>query len=353
MGLIAQSESLFTVSNGHIGLRGNLDEGDPHGVPGTYLNSFYELRALPYAEAGYGYPESGQTVVNVTNGKLIRLLVEDGPPAIRYGTLESHERVLDLRAGVLVRTLEWTSPAGKRIRLRSTRLVSFTQRAIAAIEYEVEAVDNDVRLIVQSELVANEALPKQKGDPRVAAVLKNPLVAQERSVSERGATLLHSTRESDLLVAAGMEHLVEGPGRGRGGTHRPEVWVRYHGGGDPQGRRDAARGQAARLRLVEPADRAGTARPGGGRADRRAGLRLRGADGGPARVPRRLLGRGRRRDRRGFGDPAGRALRHVPRPAGRCPRRTPLHRRQGANRSRVRRSHVLGHRGLRPAGPDP
>jgi alpha,alpha-trehalose phosphorylase len=226
LGLIAQSESLFTVSNGHIGLRGNLDEGDPHGVPGTYLNSFYELRALPYAEAGYGYPESGQTLVNVTNGKLIRLLVDDEPLDIRYGTLESHERVLDLKAGALIRSMEWISPAGKRIRLKSTRLVSFTQRAIAAIEYEVEAVDNDVRLIVQSELVANEALPKTTGDPRVAAVLKNPLVAQERSLFERGATLLHQTRESDLLVAAGMEHLVDAPGRVEVETEARKDWAR-------------------------------------------------------------------------------------------------------------------------------
>ena len=55
LNLIAQSESLFALSNGHIGLRGNLDEGEPHGLPGTYLNSFYEIRPLPYAEAGYGY----------------------------------------------------------------------------------------------------------------------------------------------------------------------------------------------------------------------------------------------------------------------------------------------------------
>ena len=55
--LLAESESLFALSNGHIGMRGNLDEGEPHGLPGTYLNSFYEIRPLPYAEAGFGYPE--------------------------------------------------------------------------------------------------------------------------------------------------------------------------------------------------------------------------------------------------------------------------------------------------------
>ena len=51
---------------------------------------------LPYAEAAYGDPESSQTVVNVTNGKIIRLLVEDEPFDVRYGDLRSHERLLDL-----------------------------------------------------------------------------------------------------------------------------------------------------------------------------------------------------------------------------------------------------------------
>ncbi len=102
---LAQSESLFALSNGHIGMRGNLDEGDPNGLPGTYLNSFYETRPLPYAEAGYGYPESGQTVLNVTNGKLIRLLVDDEPLDLRYGTIES------ARAGA--------RPAPRRARTRA------------------------------------------------------------------------------------------------------------------------------------------------------------------------------------------------------------------------------------------
>src|SRR6204780_3202085 len=118
MDLLAQSESVFALSNGHIGLRGNLDEGEPHGLPGTYLNSFFEQRPLPYAEAGYGYPESGQTVINVTNGKLIRLLVDDEPFDVRYGRLIHHERVLDMRAGVLRRQVEWRSPGHRAVRVR-------------------------------------------------------------------------------------------------------------------------------------------------------------------------------------------------------------------------------------------
>ena len=224
--VIAQSESLFALANGHIGLRGNLDEGEPHGIPGTYLNSFFELRPLPYAESAYGNPESSQSIVNVTNGKLIRLLVDDEPFDVRYGTLVSHERVLDLRAGTLTRNAEWVSPAGKRIRLRSTRLVSFTQRAIAAVEYEVEAVDDAIRIVVQSELVANEAVPAQTGDPRKAAAMESPLQAVDQSITEQGMMLVHRTRASKLQLAAGMTNVVEGPAKIDLETHYAPDWAR-------------------------------------------------------------------------------------------------------------------------------
>ena len=210
--MLGRSESVFALSNGHIGLRANLDEGDPHGLPGTYLNSVYELRPLPYAEAGYGYPQSGQTVINVTNGKLIRLLVDDEPFDVRYGKLDSHERVLDLRAGTLTRHVQWSSPAHDRVRVSSVRLVSLTQRAVAAISYRVEPVDDKpLRIVLQSELVANEALPPQSDDPRAAAALENPLVNEEHAAEGTSAIMVHRTRRSGLRLASGMQHLIEGP----------------------------------------------------------------------------------------------------------------------------------------------
>ena len=210
---LAQSESLFALSNGHLGMRGNLDEGEPHGIPGTYLNSFFESRPLPYAEAGFGYPEAGQTIVDVTNGKIVRLLVDDEPFDVRYGTVHDHERILDLRAGTLTRRALWESPAGKKVRVVSTRLVSLTQRAVAAIEYAVEAVDEFALLTVQSELVANEDQPKQSRDPRVSAVLASPLDPVEHSANDGCAVLIHRTRLSRLTLAAAMDHEVEVPGR--------------------------------------------------------------------------------------------------------------------------------------------
>jgi len=211
LNLLAQSESVFALSNGHIGLRGNLDEGEPHGLPGTYLNSLYEERPLPYAEAGYGFAQVGQTVINVTNGKVIRLLVNDEPFDIRYGTLHSHTRTLDLRAGTLTRSVRWTSPAGDTIEIHSERLVSLTQRAIAAIRYTVKPVSGKLRVVVMSEIVANEEVPRAADDPRAASVLATPLVSEEHMAVDGKhprAVLVHATRYSKLRLAAGMSHQI-------------------------------------------------------------------------------------------------------------------------------------------------
>jgi alpha,alpha-trehalose phosphorylase len=209
--ILPHTESIFALSNGHIGLRGNLDEGEPSGRTGTYLNGFYETRPLPHAEAGYGYPESGETMINVTNGKVLRLLVDDEPFDLRYGAVEHHERVLDLRDGVLRREVRWRSPARQGVILRTTRLVSFVQRAVAAILYEVEPYGDPARIVVQSELVANEPVEEVTRDPRAAAALRRPLRGEAHGHNGLRASLVHLTRASRLRVAAGMDHVVDGP----------------------------------------------------------------------------------------------------------------------------------------------
>ncbi len=154
---LAQTESLFALSNGHMGLRGNLDEGEPAGLSGTYLNGFYESFPLEYGERGYGFAEDGQSVVNVTDGKIIRLQVEDEPLDVHRGEVLQHERRLDFRSGQLERKLHWRAASGHEVKLTTKRLVSLSLRSLAAIHYVVEAVDQPIRIAIQSNLQANRA----------------------------------------------------------------------------------------------------------------------------------------------------------------------------------------------------
>ncbi|PRY24709.1 glycoside hydrolase family 65 protein [Pseudosporangium ferrugineum] len=201
--VLRQAESVFALANGHIGLRGNLDEGSPCGMPGTYLNSLLEERDLPYPEAGYGFPERTQTIVDAPNGKLISLTVDDERFDILAGTVRHHRRRLDLRAGTLSRDVEWVSPAGAAVRIRSVRVVSFPLPSVAAIRYEVEALDRPVRIRIDSDLLANEEQPDQRDDPRASAVLDAPL----EPLSHTPDALLHRTRRSGIEVASAVAHV--------------------------------------------------------------------------------------------------------------------------------------------------
>jgi alpha,alpha-trehalose phosphorylase len=209
LGFLAQSESLFALGNGHLGLRGNLDEGEPRVLSGTYLNGFYESVPLSYGESAYGNPEDGQAVVNVTDGKLVRLLVEDEPFDVHRGHLHHHERLLDFRAGTLTRSVHWTSEGGRSVKVTTRRLVSFRSRSTAAISYEVEAVDQPLRVAIHSNLLANQRDRPPEGDPRGGKALENPLESRLAVDHDLRVVLAHSTRRSGLMVAAGMEHLLE------------------------------------------------------------------------------------------------------------------------------------------------
>ena len=55
------TESLFALSNGHIGLRGNLDEGEPHGEPGHQPERLLrEASRSPTRRAATATPRRGR-----------------------------------------------------------------------------------------------------------------------------------------------------------------------------------------------------------------------------------------------------------------------------------------------------
>ena len=218
-GFAAPSESLLALSNGYLGLRGTLDEGEPAALAGTYLNGFYETRPMSYPDRGYADPEFDQVLVGVADGTRIRLEVEGEPLDVRAGTVGEHERVLDLRGGLLTRTLRWRTKDGDEVRVRSRRLVSLTERELAAIEYEVEPTERPLRLAIHSELIVNSGTARPSADPRSGAVLQTGTLVPRLAAYEGGqALLVHETRFSRNVVAAGMDHvLVSAPAHEAGG----------------------------------------------------------------------------------------------------------------------------------------
>src|SRR5688572_5831604 len=155
---IAQSETTFSTANGYLGMRGGFTEGSPSFLHGTFVNGFYETWPIPYGERAYGFAKTGQTMVNVPDGKIIRLYVDDEPYTLDTATHDHYERALDMRRGAYERESVWETAGGKRVRIKATRLVSFTERHVAAIRYEVTVLDAKAPLVVSSELVDQAAV---------------------------------------------------------------------------------------------------------------------------------------------------------------------------------------------------
>ena len=122
MGDLGVTETLFTVANGYIGMRANPEEGRDAHSHGTYINGFHETWSIHHAEEAYGFAKTGQTIVNVPDAKVMKLYVDDEPLLLSTADLEEYERWIDFREGVLRRALIWRTPAGKRVKVETSRM---------------------------------------------------------------------------------------------------------------------------------------------------------------------------------------------------------------------------------------
>jgi alpha,alpha-trehalose phosphorylase len=206
---LAALESVFAVANGYLGIRGAPDEGGPAHDPGVTLNGLHETWPIVYPEDAYGLARTGQTVVNATDGSIIRLFVDDEPFDLATAKLIRFERVLDMQIGVLGREIEWETPRGRRILLRSRRLASLEDRHLAAIDYEVVALDAPVRIALSSELVTHGPEANSDDPRRGRGFAEKVLVPLAARADGARAVLALATRHSGLHLACGMEHAVE------------------------------------------------------------------------------------------------------------------------------------------------
>lgn len=207
-------ETLFTVANGYLGLRGNHEEGRPAYQHSTLVAGFHETWPIQHAEQAYGLARTGQTIVDVPDAKLIKIYVDDEPLFLPTAHLVEYERVLDFRAGALVRSLVWQTPSGKRVAVRSRRLVSIRYRHLAAFQYEVEVLNGDAPVVISSQLVNREDVgaPEDQApssDPRVRRLNKRVLESVLHRGDDERLMLGYRAASSGMTLGCGVDHVME------------------------------------------------------------------------------------------------------------------------------------------------
>jgi trehalose/maltose hydrolase-like predicted phosphorylase len=208
-----RSESVFALGNGYIGMRGNFEEGY-HGstglsVTGNYLNGFFDSEPIVYPEGAYGYPSRNQAMLNVADAKIIELSIEGHTFQLNSGQVHRYERKLDMRSGILHRQVEWESPAGHRIQLNIRRMVTLQHKHLAAIDYEVKALNFAGTLTFTSAINGEIERPEVTDDPRLGAGSREPsLLLEDTGYESEGVFLWmkQRTRHTRFALLTGISH---------------------------------------------------------------------------------------------------------------------------------------------------
>ncbi|WP_198664098.1 glycoside hydrolase family 65 protein [Jiangella endophytica] len=212
---VARAETVFALSNGYLGVRGTQDEGRPVFSPGTFVNGFHETWPITHAENAYGLARTGQTIVTVPDPTTLALFVDDEPLLLPVTRVREYRRVLDLRAGTLTRELLWSTPSGKHVRVRSTRLVSLHHRHLMAIDYEVTVLDHAAPVVVRSLLVNHQdspatRTPERTADPRLGTAIPHRVLDLRTRRLDGGRFVLgYRTADSGMTLGVGVDHRIE------------------------------------------------------------------------------------------------------------------------------------------------
>jgi alpha,alpha-trehalose phosphorylase len=216
---LGTTETLFAVGNGYLGLRGNGEEGRDFFSHGTYVNGFHETWPIHHAEEAFGLARVGQTIANAPDAKMIRLYVDDEPLLLAVADLPEYSRTLDMKEGVLTRDLLWRTPSGNRVRVRSRRMVSFSQRHLAVMTFEVTLLDKEAPVAISSHLLNRSAgldvdhshvHGEGIADPRTAEVLDGRvLIPSMHGGGDDRIMLGYRCANSRMTLAVAMEHHVE------------------------------------------------------------------------------------------------------------------------------------------------
>lgn len=209
-----RNETIFALGNGYIGFRGDFEEGynmpPGKGHGGTYINGFFESETIQYGELAYGYAERSQTILNVANSKIIKLSIDGEEFSMLSGEVLDYKRVLNLKEGILTRTVKWRSPMGKEISIHIKRLVSFNHKNLAAISYTVTPLNFDGKIRLTSILDGNVSNLASENDPRVGSKFKGKTLSEiSRVVDKSQGAILHCTTNSGLSIACAMDNNLE------------------------------------------------------------------------------------------------------------------------------------------------
>lgn len=134
-------ETIFTIGNGYLSTRGSFEEGYPRASPATLIHGVYDAVPIVYTE-----------LVNCPDWLPFVVIVDGERFRLDRGEILSYQRQLDLRRGILSRSVQWRSPSGKTLDLQFERFVSLADNHVLGQRCQITPVDSTSCIEVQSSI---------------------------------------------------------------------------------------------------------------------------------------------------------------------------------------------------------
>src|SRR5688572_5995812 len=119
-------ETIFTIGNGYLSTRGVFEEGYPDERRATFIHGVFDEVPLVFTE-----------LANVPDWLPLQIYLNGERFSLDRGTIEHFERHLDLRTGVLRRSVSWRSPSGDRATLVFERFASLADEHLLCLRCQI------------------------------------------------------------------------------------------------------------------------------------------------------------------------------------------------------------------------
>ena len=128
-------ESIWTPGNGYMGIRASFEEGYTGSARNTLINGLFDCPKEEVAELAV-LPDATNCEISF-NGETFNMIC---------GIVENFRTSLNMRTGEFTRTLDWTSPKGKKFSIVFSRMVSDARKHVMAQRVWITPLSEDVEV---------------------------------------------------------------------------------------------------------------------------------------------------------------------------------------------------------------
>lgn len=195
------SESIFSIGNGQFGQRANFEESyTGRTLQGNYIGGVYYPDKTRVGWWKNGYPEYFAKVLNACDWIGIRVIIDQEEIDL-HKAVDVHEfyRELNMKDGLLYRSMKITTAKGHTISITSERFCSMANDEIGAISYTIQSHNYSGPIALVSYLDFDVKNSDANYDEKFWD-------ADHQQSSEKGIYVSALTRKTEFLCVASMTH---------------------------------------------------------------------------------------------------------------------------------------------------